>query len=84
MNYVTPESIKRDIRSLPQTTSLRTEDLKAIRMFCQEHGAPGTLETIFYATLAAEAIGFRKGKNYQKRHGNVKSDTINHQSVKGE
>lgn len=69
MNYVTEKSLEKAMHLLPSTIGLRMGDLETIRTFCQQHGAPADMETIFWATMAAEAIGFRKGRNYQKHHG---------------
>lgn len=69
MNYVTEKSLEKAMHSLPSTIGLRMGDLETIRTFCQQHGAPADMETIFWASMAAEAIGFRKGRNYQKHHG---------------
>lgn len=66
------ETIRKNIEEVSEGSQLQYEDMKAIFEYCKAEGmSDSTFNTasnaLFDAIHAAFAIGFNRGRNYQKR-----------------
>ena len=70
---MTTEKINELIRAVPERSFLRLDNTKDIFEYCKEEGMTDLIfkvahGALFNAVNAAFAIGFNRGRNYQKRH----------------
>lgn len=66
------ERIEQIVNEVPHRSFLDTDELHSIIDYCKANGMTDyqfkmSSNAIYYGTLAAFAIGFRRGRNYQKR-----------------
>ena len=64
---MTTEKINELIKAVPDRNFLRLGDTKTILEYCGLEGKTA-YDMLFYALNVAFAIGFNRGRNYQKRH----------------
>ena len=75
MKYNSVETVEQAIQDLPHRSGLYTEELQAISDYCIKNGCTkeSVHKVIFWIALAAEAVGFQKGRTYQKNKRHKKS-----------
>ena len=69
------EKINELIKAVPERSFLQFDDTKTIFEYCKLEGMTDPTFKMAYGALfnavnAAFAIGFNRGRNYQKRHSN--------------
>ena len=75
MRFETIEAIEQAIADLPHRSGLYTEELQAICDFCIKKGDSKAYiqRVIFWPTMAAEAIGFAKGRAYERNRRKIRN-----------